>query len=126
MEFCDFCENMLYVKCFETDDNEDADDEVVKYYCKNCDMMRELPSKSVTVFSEKRFDTTQGANEHVINPNIEYDHTIPHVNNIMCPNKACTKKSEEDNDVMFVKTDPINLSFTYYCVHCKHFWQNKN
>ena len=122
MEFCDFCENMLFIKCSETEDGE----EIVNYYCKNCDSMREIPTNSVTVFAEKMFDQNHVTNEQFINPNIEHDHTIPHVNNIVCPNTHCTKSPEGENDVMYVKTNQINLSFTYYCVHCKHFWQNKN
>jgi DNA-directed RNA polymerase subunit M/transcription elongation factor TFIIS len=121
MEFCDFCENMLYIKCSYTDDNKYD----VMYHCKNCDSIKELPTNSITTFAEKNFDTTvHVANDHFMNSNIEFDHTIPHVNNIVCPNIKCTKEPNVENDVMYVKTDPIKLSFSYYCVHCKHFWKN--
>lgn len=119
MEFCNFCENMLYIK----DKEDDKFD--VKYYCKNCNFEKPLSAdNSSTLIITNRCSENVVNMTNVINKNIIHDPTIPHIDNIQCPNKECTKPNEKHNDVMYIKTDNINLRFVYYCVYCKKFWEN--
>jgi len=120
------------------------DDLSMMYYCKNCNSEKQL-NTSITVNNNDNNDnddnaiTTQNKSHKILsnnfeignstykqylNDNIIYDHTIPHVNNIVCKNTNCTKKDEEDNDVMYIKYDKTNIRYLYYCVHCHHFWIN--
>lgn len=119
MEFCDYCENMLYIK----DNDEDKFD--VKYYCKNCNFEKPLSDKNTsTLIIQNRYSENSVNLTNVINENIINDHTIPHIDNIPCPNKECTKPKDKNNDIMYIKTDNVNLKFVYYCVYCKKFWEN--
>jgi len=117
MEFCNFCNNMMYIK-------DDEDDKFnVKLYCKCCSYEKQISNEnSSTLILQNTYDKKVDYKKH-INPNIEYDITIPHVDNICCPNENCSKKESEKNDVMYIKIDHINLIYVYYCTYCKHFWK---
>lgn len=119
MEFCKFCNNMLYIK----DSKEDRFD--VKYYCKNCNFEKQLSNNttSTLIIQNKYADNNINLN-NIINENIIHDPTIPHIDNITCLNKECIKPSEKNNDIMYIKVNNINLKFVYYCTYCKHFWEN--
>ena len=122
MEFCEFCNNMYYIK--EKSDEEDTQDLI--YYCKNCGSEKEIKDglQSKKILSND-CDTIQSKYLQYINPNIIYDLTIPHVNNVNCTNESCTKKATEPNDVMYIKYDHQNIKYLYFCTYCRYFWINK-
>ena len=120
MEFCKFCDNMLYIK--DSEENKFN----VKYYCKNCHFEKQLSEQSKTKLIIQNKYNADIPLHNVLNKNIIFDPTIPHIDNIKCPNKDCCKKPDEQNDIMYIKTNAIDLSFVYYCVYCNHFWENKN
>ena len=117
MEFCNYCNNMLYIK----DSQEDKFD--VKYYCKSCNFEKDLSNESTLIIQNKYVENSMNI-ENIINDNIIYDPTIPHIDNIVCPNSKCSKPKEKGNDIMYIKIDNINLKFVYYCTYCKHYWEN--
>jgi DNA-directed RNA polymerase subunit M/transcription elongation factor TFIIS len=119
MEFCDCCDNMLYIR----DSEDDKFD--VKYYCKNCSFEKEISKDNKSKLIIQNMFNMDDHSIDNLTPNIEYDKTIPHVDNIECPNKECSKPKDKSNDVMYVKTDIINIKYVYYCTHCKQFWENK-
>ena len=119
MDFCNYCNNMLYIK----DNEEDKFD--VKYYCKNCNFEKPLSVESkTTLIIQNKYSENSLNIENLINDNIIHDPTIPHIDNIQCPNSNCTKPESQGNDIMYIKTDNTNLKFVYYCTFCKHFWEN--
>jgi len=116
MDFCEFCNNMYYIK--------QQEDNSLIYFCKNCGSTKNIDEgndKSKKI-SHTEHDKSTAKYSQYLNPNIIYDKTIPHVNNIICCNEKCTKKESEDNDVMYIKFDEVNIRYLYHCVHCKHFW----
>ena len=122
MDFCEFCSNMYYIK--EKTDDEDVQDLV--YYCKNCGSEKKIKdSQQSKKILSNDCDTMQSKYLQYINPNIIHDLTIPHVNNVNCTNNSCTKKSTEENDVMYIKYDHKNIKFLYFCTFCQYFWINK-
>lgn len=120
MDFCDYCNNMLYIKQLE-ENNE------MIFYCKTCNQEKKMTSDVDTQksqkISSKDYDILNSYKQF-INHNIIYDNTIPHVNNIKCVNENCTKTDSEDNDIMYIKYDAINIKYMYYCTYCKEFWMN--
>ena len=65
------------------------------------------------------------------------DPTLPHVDNIQCPNIQCiTNKQAENlevldntktnlNNVLYIMLNESNLTFLYQCCNCNHTWTNK-
>jgi len=121
MEFCKLCDNMLYIKREVTDEQ----DKLINY-CKNCSNSIELKSdnKSILIF-ENNYEKEKINYKLFVNPYIKYDPTLPRVNNLVCPNNKCTKKKNEDNEVIYIKYDNENMKYLYYCVYCEEFWVNK-
>jgi len=60
------------------------------------------------------------------NPYTLSDPTLPHFRGPKAP--ACTKcpadADPELRDVLYIKTDPVNLKFQYICIRCKNQWGN--
>ena len=121
MEFCKLCDNMLFIKREVTDEQ----DKLINY-CKNCSNSVELKSdnKSILIF-ENNYEKEKINYKLFVNPYIKYDPTLPRVNNLVCPNAKCTKKKNQDNEVIYIKYDNENMKYLYYCVYCEEFWVNK-
>ena len=69
MEFCDVCDNMLYVK---TDSMSASDKNKMIFFCKNCGFKKELKEdvKSKLITETNYEEKTSGYSEY-INKNIE-------------------------------------------------------
>jgi DNA-directed RNA polymerase subunit M/transcription elongation factor TFIIS len=117
MKFCDLCNNLLYISVSEEKD--------LNYYCKNCNNTITIKKEegSVCVIDDNKIDDFTKYSQY-INKNLKYDPTLPRVNNIVCVNSECTKKTEEDNSVIYIKYDHINMKYIYHCCYCEHFWRN--
>lgn len=124
IHFCEYCNNMLYIKQKQSEDEDDSTEMFL--YCKKCNNVREIESKESNTSSHKISSTNYNISESMyrqyINNDIIHDHTLPHVNNIDCENQYCTKPSDTMNDVIYIKYDHVNIKFLYCCVHCKTFW----
>ena len=116
MKFCSNCNNMFYVKV-----NEDKD---LVYYCKFCDnsIVESKTNGSILVIDDNTVDDNIRYQQYV-NKNIIHDPTLPRVNNIQCPNEKCSKKPEDENEVIYMKYDFANMKYLYFCCKCNHFWK---
>jgi DNA-directed RNA polymerase subunit M/transcription elongation factor TFIIS len=107
-------------------------------YKKNIDVSKEPEYKCVYKYDYniKKISIDQ--------KNIQYldkDPTLPHVNNIPCPNPQCSTNKQITgeaevltdasgnqgiaNDVLYIRLDESTLTYLYQCCHCKHTWTNK-
>ena len=115
MDFCNICDNMLYIK---------YDNEELQNYCKNCNNIIKLKTNSSMIIIENNYDNDDIDVDNNINTNIKYDPTLPRVNNIKCTNKDCKSKSKNvNNEVIYIKYDNDEMKYLYYCVHCDNFWK---
>jgi DNA-directed RNA polymerase subunit M/transcription elongation factor TFIIS len=115
MRFCNFCNNMFYVNI---DENKD-----LVYYCKHCNN-KDVVSKdagSVCVIDDNKITDPIKYSQY-INKYLKHDRTLPRVNNIVCPNAACSKAGSAEDEVIYIKYDALNLKYIYHCCHCEHFW----
>jgi DNA-directed RNA polymerase subunit M/transcription elongation factor TFIIS len=127
MNFCPICEYMLYIETYYEDENKTNPKSMkVRNVCKNCGYTASLENKDKAIMISNT--TTAIGNVDVssfINENIIHDPTIPHVNNIHCPNNDCdSNKEKKGNDVMIVRYDNTNLKYLYHCANCRHTWKN--
>ncbi len=117
MKFCDYCNNMLYVK---VNGNKD-----MVYYCKSCGFSKaeEKNGKSICIVDDNKINDFTKYSQY-INNYLKYDPCLPRVNNIVCPKKDCSKPTDKDNEVIYIKYNPVNMKYIYTCCHCDHFWVN--
>ena len=116
MKFCSVCHNVYFIKVDEQND--------MVYFCKSC-ANEEVVKKeggSICIMDDNRVDDSTKYAQYM-NKYLKYDPTLPRVNNIPCVNTKCSKKPEQPNEVIYLKYDPTNMKFMYYCVHCEHFWK---
>lgn len=135
MHFCPDCESYLITKIVSNDNP----NKILTLECNNCgykkniDISKEPEYKCVfqTNYKNKKIKIDQ--------KNIQYldkDPTLPHVNNIPCPNPQCITNKENPNpevltgstvlnDVLYLKLNDSDLTFLYQCCNCTHTWTNK-
>lgn len=117
MKFCINCNNYLYI---------DLDEERnLLRYCKNCGhkTVEKKEDGSVLVIDDNKIDNTTRFSQF-LNKHIKHDPTLPRVNNIPCKNPSCTKKPEEENEVIYLKYDFVNMKYLYYCCKCDQYFRN--
>ena len=133
MRFCDLCDNMLYIKLGVGEDDSGGHTKLA-YACKNCGFVRageEGAGEEEEHAGNHRDGMIIDANymsdvatfRQYVTPYIKHDPTLPRVNNIPCPNTACTRPEGESPEVIYVKYDVANLRFLYHCTHCSAFWK---
>ena len=119
MEFCDICNNMLYVKSNEN--------KLIKY-CKHCTYEKEEDTSKAIKISETIYTDDELLYNQNINKYLRYDPTLRRIKDelIQCPNTECDAKPEE-KQILYIKYDHINMNYFYVCDHCGFAWrQNKS
>jgi DNA-directed RNA polymerase subunit M/transcription elongation factor TFIIS len=120
MEFCEICDNLLYVK--------DNDNSALLKYCKHCNFQKVLDASqgalkiSETVYSEDDLLYMQYQNVY-----LRHDPTLPRVRDgsLVCPNAKCTGAKDEPQ-VLYVKYHPVHMKYFYCCDYCGHTWRSED
>ena len=125
MHFCTVCQNMYYIRL--TGENEDQ----LIYYCRKCghedtDLIASLDNVCV---SQTELKSSVRSYEHIINKYTKLDPTLPHIDNIECPNKACESNKIKDgekpkSDILYLRYDDANMKFAYLCTYCNTVWKS--
>lgn len=116
MEFCEVCDNMLYVKS-----NEER--QLVKY-CKHCEFQKiEMHASAVKISETTYSEDDLMYNQHV-NKYLRYDPTFRRIKDplISCPNKNCNV-DEEKKQILYIKYHHQNMKYLYVCEHCGETWK---
>ena len=140
MNFCPDCETYLITKITSGDNP----NKILSFVCNNCgfskvvDIAKEPEYKCVyqQSFNMKKIKIDQKNIQYLAN-----DPTLPHVNNIPCPNEKCAtnkqaavtlettevlgEEKKNINDVLYIMLNESDLTFLYQCCNCKHTWTNK-
>uniref|UniRef100_A0A6C0EXL4 DNA-directed RNA polymerase M/15kDa subunit domain-containing protein n=1 Tax=viral metagenome TaxID=1070528 RepID=A0A6C0EXL4_9ZZZZ len=139
MNFCPDCETYLVTKISSADNA----NKILSYVCNNCSY-----TKVVDITKEPEYKCVYKSNYNlkkikIDQKNIQFlskDPTLPHVNNIPCPNVECITNKENPNseiliddkaekqninDVLYIKLNESDLTFLYQCCNCNHTWTNK-
>lgn len=118
MEFCDICDNMLYMRTGGKTNN-------LIQYCKNCKSSKQLESNdpnrkpykiSHTLYTDDDLLYLQHQNKY-----LRFDPTLPRVcdANLRCPDEKCAlTKAGEPSRLLYLKYHPTDLKYLYCCDHC--------
>jgi DNA-directed RNA polymerase subunit M/transcription elongation factor TFIIS len=120
MEFCEICDNMLYVKS-------NAQNMLVKY-CKHCEFEKvETNTKcaikiSKTIYSEDDLLYNQHVNKY-----LRFDPTLRRINDphISCANETCVQENA-NKQIIYIKYDSKNMKYLYVCENCGKTWKQLN
>ena len=112
--FCKQCENMLYIEL-----NEETPDNI-SYYCRKCGYKENVDDDQEYCISTINVKQTEKNKGNIINKYTKQDPLLPIVN-IPCPNKHCGSK-----EVIYIRHDEKNMSFSYICKDCDTTWNVEN
>ena len=123
MRFCPLCDNMYLYKS--------ESEGKVSLKCPTCGNSEPLKpqTKDDALVLETNFrsgSSAGGAASGIsVNAYTLQDPTLPHVKNLACRNPECPSEHNHAlRDIIYIKTDPINMKFQYICVVCKSQWTN--
>ncbi len=116
IEFCDKCENLLYIYI-------DQDTNKLVNKCKSCGNETLIKDKLIEINNNTQINIDKS---DIINTNpfISHDITLPTIKNnknIKCLNPDC---STEEIDIKYIKYDDKNMKYLYICNNCGQKWKN--
>lgn len=113
LRYCPKCEYYLFLN---------ANDKGARLACKNCGFTEAFvpTSSEEALILETNFrsgSSASGASSGItLNEYTRSDPTLPHVKTIKCVNGACASQADAARrDVIYIKTDPQNMTFQYIC-----------
>lgn len=109
MQFCEVCENMLYLKVTTKDKGES-----ILHFCRNCGHEQPVP---VTQSLSKRVLKKEKTEDSVFSKYAAFDPTLPHIQR-KCKTEECT-----NTDIIYIRYDTVNMKHSYLCATCKADWK---
>ena len=118
MEFCDLCNNMLYIKT-------DEENNLIKA-CKHCEFFKKESEIKCIKISDTKYSEDDLLYNQNINKYLRYDPTLRIIRdpNISCKNSECNV-SEDKQQILYIKYDSKNMKYFYVCDHCGYIWKEK-
>lgn len=114
MQFCVFCDNMLFIRNIESNGVNKV--ELACKYCNNTESFEESGAKLI---SSSDFKSSRNPK---LNKNLAFDLTLPRETDleIACKNRDCSKPVDAPNDLIVFRQDNVNKIYLYHCTYCKH------
>lgn len=116
MEFCDVCDNMLYIK------NNGAK---ITHKCNCCGKEFDIFQSKTTCISKKALNKSETLQIPYVNEHVFSDPTLPLVSHISCTNPKCTRPTDDPQKVVYIRYDTPNMKYLYHCRYCFSSWTLK-
>lgn len=118
MEFCDVCNNMLYMKTSEN--------KKMLKYCKHCPFTIENQQSGAIKISETMYSDDDLLYNQNINQYLRFDPTLRRIKDekTKCNKEDCVSNTgAKEQQVLYIKYDPRNMKYLYVCDHCGNIWR---
>ncbi len=112
MEFCQVCENMLYVKLASDDDA------TLSYYCRKCGNEEASGAGSATCAYRVVLKRNDAASLQPVNEHTRHDPTLPVARDMPCPTPGCAVA----DSVRYIRYDDVAMKYIYLCTECGRTW----
>lgn len=91
--------------------------------CKNCNTTNTMDQDGTLCLSETLFQD-DGASAHALaDASVKHDPTLPRVTNVVCPRGEACPGHNKQQEVIYIKHNPVNMRYLYFCCHCDNFWR---
>jgi DNA-directed RNA polymerase subunit M/transcription elongation factor TFIIS len=120
MNFCDDCDDMLYIK-IKSNKNKKADDndeDKLIYLCRTCNREYIQDEKTTNCVYHVNYNHDNIKKESLLNEYTFYDPTLPKATGIKCPNKDCPVK--KNPNIIYLNYDNKEMKYLYICLDCKN------
>lgn len=119
MKFCPTCRYYLYL---EPGSNEDE----LRRVCRNCGYNVAEETGGLILETNLQEKVSDG-HKILLNEFTRMDPTLPHVNNIVCPNGTCESNTgSKARDVIYLKYDAAGMKYLYICNVCNEQWRSRS
>ena len=120
MKFCPACRNMLY----PIDESVVDGTKTAVLSCNKCEYKEKVDDANPIVYEHilREDKVSNLAN----NQYIEFDETLEHFDNIVCPKTDCPSKSGAKSDVVAILINRPKLNWLYKCTNCKTAWEQSS
>tara|TARA_E500000178_G_scaffold351783_1_gene413684 strand:+ start:2903 stop:3256 length:354 start_codon:yes stop_codon:yes gene_type:complete len=108
MNFCEDCDNMLYVNIDEND--------VLTYKCKTCQKVYDHNINKSNCVYEETYNIDDIKKETILNKYTFDDPTLPKAKGVKCPNDNCPSKKP---NIVYINYDNKNMKYIYVCLDCR-------
>ena len=127
MKFCPNCRNYLVMKLANTIDNTQHDThKLIAYDCLNCGYKTSLSADDSKCVYQSQTDISKIKIHSQNLRYLKFDPTLPHIDNISCPNDQCTTKDGTlGNNILYMTLNDEKQIYLYQCCHCNYTWTNK-
>ena len=123
MKFCTGCDNMLEIELRNTNTNTNTKPELW-YVCRHCGLADAEGGSGSTMIMSTDYSDDKTLYMQYVTPNIRHDPTLPRVSDIKCASAKCTRPPAAEEEVIYIKYDPVQLKYLYHCMHCGTFWKS--
>lgn len=120
MKFCSKCDNYLYNKIDNDNENHLA------YYCRACGYTDTTYSNEGVCVLKTQLRKGEQKFSHIVNRYTKLDPANPRIYNMKCPSSQCRTNVENKNEcpeIIYVRYDDNNMKYLYICDTCNHVWK---
>lgn len=115
MEFCEICDNILYLRSRE--------DRYLEKHCKHCQFSKQAEGERAIRVTEAIYSEDDLLYEQFQNKYLRFDPTLPRVSDpaLVCPQPADKCPGPKDKPrVLYVKYHPTHMKYFFCCDYCGH------
>lgn len=117
MKVCSACGNMFVMRLQPNGD--------LFWNCLSCGIQEKQEGGCLLMETRVQEKANEGY-KILLNEYTRQDPTLPHVDNIKCPNAECPSNTGGGaRDVIYMKYDPVNMKFVYVCNKCPMTWRSR-
>jgi len=107
MEFCEVCDNMLYLNYQDG----------LSYVCKKCGHQKPVDGSVVSSMTFMKPDQVVPINKYT-----KMDPTLPRIKNVPCPTEKC-ENHQLPSDIIYYRYNHSELKYIYICPKCDISWK---
>ena len=111
MEFCNDCDNKLYLH---------EEENSLYLVCRRCGFKKKNTN---TVIFTKNYKKISKINDNIKNNYIVFDNTLPRTTLKECPNIKCNSYNNPDKREVIYVPDSTTRVLNYICVNCFTEWK---
>ena len=108
MEFCDVCDNMLYL---------DPTPDGLAHLCKKCGHQKPVDGSVVSSVVFVKPEQTVSINRYT-----KFDPTLPRAPTVPCPTQGC-KNEHLPSNVIYYRYNHADLKYIFMCPECDVLWK---
>lgn len=126
IKFCPVCKYYLYLKMVTDESSVGEENYYHIRHCRNC-LYSEKDTKGGLISEISVKENSAEGYKILLNEFTTRDYRLPHIRgSLKCPSAICESNIKGvESDIIYLKDDPVNITYLYICNHCNTQWRSK-